>query len=390
MNGASGTGPLAGFRIVELGVWVAGPAAAGLLSDWGADVIKVEPPAGDPQRRIFGAVGVKTQSAVPPFESDNRGKRSVMLDLQLPEARESMERLLASADAFITNVRPSALRRLGLHHDDVLARHPRLVYASLTGYGLEGPDRDRAGYDVGAFWARSGLAHTIVPPGQLPPAIQSGMGDHITGLSLAAGVMAKLLERERTGHGGLVATSLLRTGMYALSWDIGIQLRLGRRASTRTRDRNPSPLVNSYQAADGRGFWLLLLEADRHWPKLIAAIGRPDLAADERFVDARALKDNSEAAIAALDAAFALVPYDELTAAFDQHDVWWAPISSIPGVIADPQAQAARGFVEMSPRDGEEPYRAVNNPLDFGGYEFRPGPVPTLGEHTAEVLGELG
>lgn len=382
-------GPLSGYRVVELGVWVAGPAAAGLLADWGADVIKVEPPAGDPQRRVFGALGIADQHGVPPFEIDNRGKRSVVLDLQDPAARDEMERLLATADVFVTNVRPAALERLGLGHDEVLARHPRLVYASLTGYGLDGPERDRAGYDIGAYWARSGLAHTLVPPGEYPPALRSGMGDHTTGITLAAGVLAKLLERERTGRGGLVATSLLRTGMYTIGWDIGIVLRFGRRESTRPRHRSRGPLVNVYRAGDERMFWLLLLEADRHWPKLLAAIDRTDLATDPRFLDATARLANSEDLIAVLDDTFARFDLDELTARFDAHDVWWAPVNSIADVIADPQAQAAGAFVEMTPRPGEEPYRAVNSPVDFDGRTPRYGPVPALGEHTRDVIDEL-
>jgi crotonobetainyl-CoA:carnitine CoA-transferase CaiB-like acyl-CoA transferase len=382
-------GPLAGYRVVELGVWVAGPAAAGLMADWGADVIKVEPPAGDPQRRIFGALGVTDQRGVPPFEIDNRGKRSIVLDLQQPEAREQMDRLLATADVFITNVRPDALGRLGLAHADVLARHPRLVYASLTGYGLDGPERDRAGYDVGAFWARSGLAHSMVPPDQLPPGIRSGMGDHVTGITLLSGVLAKLLERERTGTGGLVATSLLRAGMYTLGWDIGIVLRFGKRENTRSRERSRGPLVNCYRAGDGKAFWLLLLEADRHWPQLVAALDVPELAADERFGDAKLRLANSEALIAELDEVFAKFSRDDLTARFDAHDVWWAPVNSIYDVIADPQAQAAGAFVDMTPRPGEDPYRAVNGPVDFDQRSFRPGPVPEVGEHTQDVLEEL-
>ena len=385
----SSRGPLSGYRVVELGVWVAGPAAAGLMADWGADVIKVEPPAGDPQRRIFGALGVADQAGVPPFEIDNRGKRSIVLDLQQPGARERMEQLLATADVFVTNVRPDALGRLGLAHDDVIARHPRLVYASLTGYGLDGPERHRAGYDVGAFWARSGLAHTMVPPDQLPPGIRSGMGDHVTGITLLSGVLAKLLERERTGTGGLVATSLLRTGMYTLGWDIGIVLRFGKRENTRARERSRGPLVNCYRAGDGKAFWLLLLEADRHWPKLVAALDVPELAVDERFGDAKLRLANSEALIAALDEVFARFVRDELTARFDAHDVWWSPVNSIYDVIDDPQAQAAGAFVEMAPQPGEAPYRAVNGPVDFDARPFRPGPVPGVGEHTSEVLAEL-
>jgi crotonobetainyl-CoA:carnitine CoA-transferase CaiB-like acyl-CoA transferase len=382
-------GPLSGYRVVELGVWVAGPAAAGLMADWGADVVKVEPPAGDPQRRVFGALGIADQQGVPPFEIDNRGKRSIVLDLHTDDGRAHMEQLLETADVFVTNVRPAALERMGLGHAAVLERHPRLVYASLTGYGLEGADRDRAGYDIGAFWARSGLAHTMVPPDELPPPLRSGAGDHITGITLVSGVLAKLLERERTDRGGLVATSLLRAGAYTIGWDIGVALRFGKRESTRPRQRNRAPLVNCYRAGDGRGFWLLLLEGDRHWPKLVASLDRPDLAADPRFVDARARVTHSEELIVALDLAFAEFDRDTLTARFDAHDVWWAPINSIFDLIDDPQAQAGGLFVDMTPRDGEAPYRAVNGPVDFDGYTVRPGQVPMLGEHTDEVVEEL-
>lgn len=384
-----GEGPLAGRRVVELGVWVAGPAAAGLLADWGADVIKVEPPTGDPQRSIFGAIGVAGQTAVPPFEIDNRGKRSVVLDLREQAALEQFHQLLATADVFVTNVRPAALERLGLGHEAVLDRHPQLVYASLTGYGLDGPERDRAGYDVGAFWARSGLAHSMVPPDQLPPGVRAAAGDHTTGITLAAGILAKLVERERTGRGGLVATSLLRTGMYTLGWEIGIMLRFGKLEGTRSREHSRAPLVNCYRTSDGRGIWLLLLEGDRHWPNLLAALDRRELADDERFADARARRRHSDDIVAELDAAFAAWEYEPLVARFDEHDVWWAPINSITDVIADPQAIASGAFVDMTPREGEEPYRAVNGPIDFDGTHLRPGPVPTLGEHTAEVLAEL-
>ena len=383
----SGRGPLDGVRVVELAVWVAGPAAGGIMADWGADVVKVEPPSGDPQRAVFGAVGVRGDIPVPPFEVDNRGKRSVVLDLRAADDRERLDELLAGADVFVTNLRPGALERLGLDHDSVGERHPHLVYGAITGYGLDGEDRDRAGYDVGAYWARSGLAHTLVPPGELPPALRSGMGDHQTGMTLVAGVLAKLHERTRTGRGGLVSTSLLRTGMYAIAWDIGIQLRFDRRERTRPRERSRSPLVNCYLAGDERGFWLICLEADRHWPKLVAAVDRPDLGEDDRFTTARSRLEHSEELIAELDAVFAERPLEEWAARFDHHDVWWSPIRSIPEVIADAQAQP--GFVEMVPRSGEEPYRAVATPVDFDGHEHRPGPVPELGEHDSEILDAL-
>jgi crotonobetainyl-CoA:carnitine CoA-transferase CaiB-like acyl-CoA transferase len=386
--GAAGSGPLAGVRVVELGAWVAAPAAGGIMADWGADVIKVEPAAGDPQRAVFGSVGLDGSMPVPPFEVDNRGKRSVVLDLRDFDHHAAFDRLLSTADVLVTNMRPGALERLELDPDTVCARHPRLIYGAISGYGLEGADRDRAGYDIGAFWARSGLAHTMVPPGEMPPGLRSGMGDHQTGMTLVAGIMAKLYERERTGRGGLVSTSLLRTGMYSIAWDIGIQLRFDRRERTRARDQSRAPLINSYRAGDDRIFWLICLEGDRHWPKLLAALDRPELVDDARFVDATARLNHAQELIAELDAAFSTRPLAEWAERFDTHDVWWAPVQSIVDVIGDPQAQS--GFVEMSPRTGDEPFRAVATPVDFDGHVVLPGPVPLLGEHTVELLAELG
>jgi crotonobetainyl-CoA:carnitine CoA-transferase CaiB-like acyl-CoA transferase len=376
-------GPLHGVRVVEMGVWVAGPAVTGIMADWGADVIKVEPPTGDPQRSVFGALGVADQQGVPPFEIDNRGKRSVVLDLREESGLDTMMNLLADADVFVTNVRPGGLARLGLDADTLTARFPRLIYGIITGYGLNGPEVDRAGYDIGAFWSRSGLAHTTVAPDELPPALRSGQGDHTTGLALAAGVTAALFDRERTGKGRLVSTSLLRTGMYTLGWDIGVYLRYGKRQSTKTNRANPAPQMNCYRCSDGRAFWLLGLEADRHFPGLLKAIGREDLADVENFRNARTRSINAAEFTAVLDEHFATNTYEHWTSRFDEHDVWWAPLNSIADVVNDPQAIASGAFVDMTPQEGEAPYRAVNSPVDFEGYSPTYGPVPRLGEHEA-------
>ncbi len=378
-------GPLAGVRVIELGVWVAGPACAGVLADWGAEVIKVEPPTGDPQRNIFGALGQGDQPAVPPFEIDNRGKKSVVIDLQSAEGKERMLELLATADAFVTNVRLAALQRLGLDPDAVRKRFPRIVYGIITGYGLVGPDAHRPGYDIGGYWARSGLAHTLVPPGANPPANRSGQGDHVTGMSLVAGVSAALFDAQRTGKGRLVSTSLLRNGMYNIGWDIGIQLRFGKRENTRPRENGRAPLMLNYFAGDGKAFWMLALEGDRHWPALVAAIDSDRLRVPQ-FETAKMRLANNTELIATLDELFVQRPMSEWVERFDEHDVWWAPLNSIVEVIQDPQARAAGAFVQMSPRDGEDPYEAVNNPVDFDGYALRPGPVPRLGEHTSDYL----
>ena len=378
-----GLGPLHGVKVVELGVWVAGPAATGLMADWGATVIKVEPPAGDPQRAVFGALGVADQAGVPPFEIDNRGKKSVVLDLRTDEGLATMHGLLAEADVFVSNVRPAGLARMGLDPESLTARYPQLVYGLLTGYGSKGPDVDRAGYDVGAFWARTGLAHTLVAPGDNPPGVRSGQGDHTTGLAMCAGVMAALFDRGRTGRGRVVETSLLRTGIYTIGWDVGVQLRFGKRTGTKRREENPAPQILNYTAGDGRAFWLLGLEGDRHWPGLLEAIGRPDLASRPGFETARERAANAREVVAELDAHFATGSYAQWTARFDEFDVWWAPLNSIPEAIEDPQVIASGAFVDMTPQPGEAPYRAVNSPVDFGGYSPVYGPVPRLGEHEA-------
>ena len=374
--------PLAGIKVIELGLWVAGPAAGGIMADWGASVIKVETSSGDPQRNVFGSVGIDKDIPTPPFEVDNRGKKSVVLNLRDETDMASLLSLLSEADVFITNMRVAALRRLGLDPDTLTQKFPQLVYGIITGYGLEGPDADRPGYDVGAFWARSGLAHTMVPPGELPPAIRSGQGDHTTGVTLVSGIMAALFDRTRTGQGRIVSTSLLRTGIYTLAWETGTYLRFGKRESTRHRTRVTAPLINCYMCSDGRSLWLLGLEADRHWPGIVDALGLHYLADDERFKDGKARYKNNEVVITELDKVFASNTYDYWVSRLDEHEVWWAPINSIPDSVIDPQVIASGAFVAMTPHDGEEPYRAVNTPVDFNGYTIAPGPVPRLGEHS--------
>jgi crotonobetainyl-CoA:carnitine CoA-transferase CaiB-like acyl-CoA transferase len=384
---------LEGIRVVELGVWVAGPSAGGIMADWGADVIKVEGPAGDPMRRMLAVTaGGKADLPSPPFDLDNRGKRSVVLDLATDDGRDALQRLLATADVFLTNLRPEAVDKLGLGPEAVRAAHPRLVYARVTGYGSEGPDAGRAGYDVGAFWARSGLAALAVPPDAPQPHFRGGVGDHVTGITTLAGILGALLKRAETGQGDVVETSLLRTGIYCLGWDMGLQLRLGKVGASQPRTEQSNPMVNVYRAADDRWFWLLGVESDRMWPKLVKALDRPEWGSDPQWATARDRRYHAAELIAELDALFATRPRDEWTAAFDEHDVWWAPVNTPEDVVADPQAIAAGAFVDVPGGRGSTAHRAVATPVRFADdADAHPrGPVPALGEHTAEVLAELG
>ncbi|WP_328500346.1 CoA transferase [Streptomyces sp. NBC_00457] len=382
--------PLEGIAVVELGMWVAAPAAATMLADWGAEVIKVEAPTGDPNRYTLRHVGQEIDSA-PPFETDNRGKRGIVLDLRAEDGKAHLEQLLERADVFVTNLRPGALERLGLSPDEIRTRHPRLVVGTLTGYGWTGAERDRAGYDVSAFWARPGIAAMLNPAGEPPPGIRPGLGDRTAAANLVAGVLAALLRRERTGEGGVVDVSLLRSGTYANGNDLALQNFFGKRGRTRPRTEHESPLYNSYRSADDRWFWLVGLEGNRHWPGVLKALGREDLGDDERFATGKARRGHVRELIAVFDEEFAKRPLAEWAERFDAEGVWWAPVQTLAEVAADPQAEAVGAFVEQPGMGEAPPLRTVATPVSFWGVDDKPRTgAPTLGEHTDDILNELG
>jgi crotonobetainyl-CoA:carnitine CoA-transferase CaiB-like acyl-CoA transferase len=377
-----------GIRVVEVGMWVAGPSAAAVLGDWGADVVKIEPPEGDPFRGLLSAFG--GDGVNPPFELDNRNKRSVGLNLSNEDARRIAAELIDQADVFVTNARPFALERAGLDYTTLSERNPRLVYASVSGYGVEGDERNRAAYDVGAFWSRAGIAAALAPDGTDLPYQRGGMGDHMAGMATAGAVAAALLARERTGEGQLVSTSLLRIGMYMLGWDISMSLRLGVPVIPMTVRQPPNPLINAYTAGDGRRFWMLGLQADRHWPDLLRAVDRPEWAQEPRFDSIEHRWQHSTALVDELNAIFAMKSLAEWGEVFDREDVWWAPVQHAHETIDDPVAHAAGAFVEV-PSDAGDPVRMVATPVDFGGTPWSPRSMsPEFAQHTEEVLLELG
>lgn len=381
-------GPVEGIKVIELGVWVAGPAAGGILADWGADVVKIEPPGGDPAR-MFGRMLGCDLGVNPPFEMDNRSKRSVVLDLSSEDGRVAALELLDGADVFLTNIRLPALRRVGLDFDAVAARNPRLIYGLITGYGESGPDADRAAYDVAAFWSRAGVAHLLTPPGGTPPFQRGGMGDHLAGMTLAAAVCAALLARERTGQGQLVSTSLYRQGAYTVSFDLNTYLLTGQPISLGQRESMGNPCMNNYAAADGRRFWIVGLEAGRHWPPLCRVVGRPDWLTDPRFADARSRAAHAVELIGELDTIFATKPLAEWAKIFAaEPEFFWSPVQSLEDVVADEQFHAAGGIVYVP--DGQSSVPMVATPADFHGTPCAPrSTAPGLGEHTEEVLAEL-
>ena len=380
---------LEGLKVVELATYIAAPGAGGIMADWGAEVVKIEPPRGDPMRQFFETLGAE-QDNNPIFELDNRGKRGVVLDVAKPAAREAALKLVRGADVFLTNVRPQALKRAGLDWDTLKAENPRLIYCSLTGYGLQGPDADKPGMDVASFWSRSGVGAITAPKGVDPFPIRTGMGDHICSLATVAAILAAVVERSRTGEGRLVETSLMRAGQYAISSDMAIQLRLGKLASTRPREQAVQPLANFFRTADGRWINILVRQGGADWPGIAAAAGRPELVDDPRFATSRSRRENGAALVAELDAGFAALPYEEVATRLDAADVTWAPYQTPREVIDDPQAHAAGCFVDTPDGKGGA-FRAPAGPVRFPGADDGPkGPAPHLGEHTAQVLAELG
>jgi crotonobetainyl-CoA:carnitine CoA-transferase CaiB-like acyl-CoA transferase len=351
-------------------------------------VIKVESPGGDPARQFFGDAAEGAPHN-PMFALDNRGKRSIVLDYAKAEGRDALVRLIRSADILLTNVRPGALKRARLDYDSLAAEHPALIYASVTGYGLQGDDADKPGFDIAAYWSRAGVASVTAPKGQEPFPIRTAMGDHVCSLATVSAILAAVVERGRTGRGRLVETSLLRTGVYSIGSDMAIQLHYGKLASTKSRAEATNPLSNFFRTRDGRWVCLVPRQGDRDFPAICGAVDRPEIAEDPRF--ARKLRrTNGPALVAALDEAFGALDYALVARGLDAADIAWAPVQTPAEVWADPQAHAAGCFVDVPDGQGGV-FPAPATPVRFGGVEVGPaGPPPNLGEHTDAVLREAG
>ncbi|CUU55093.1 Crotonobetainyl-CoA:carnitine CoA-transferase CaiB [Parafrankia irregularis] len=385
-------GAFDGLRVVELAQWVFVPVAGALLADWGADVIRVERPEGDPYRALAtqgigtdGGGGVNLSVALA-----NRGKRSVALNLRTEAGRAALDQLLESADVFLTSFRPGALERLGLGADELTRRFPRLVYARGHGFGARGPGADRPGYDSSAFWAQGGMAHVLTPPDRDAPIGQRGaMGDRNGAMALAFGIATALLGRERTGEGSVVDVSLLATAMWTLSSDVLAALAGGRPRAMSGRQGYVNPLVGAYRTSDGRHIQLVFLEADRYWADFCRLVGRDDLATDPRFADLRARAENREACVAELEAEFAKRSFDEWKELLGRIDAPWAPVQAVEELLTDPQVLANDYLGEVVVEGGPR-YSLPNVPVQLDGAPPALRRAPEHGEHTETVLLGLG
>jgi crotonobetainyl-CoA:carnitine CoA-transferase CaiB-like acyl-CoA transferase len=382
-------GPMTGVQVVELGAWVAGPAAAAVLADWGAQVIKIEPIDSDPFR---GMVSLGPEGVNPAFEFENRGKRSLSLDVATPKGRQILADLLWSADVFITNLRPATLESLGLDPAALHKAHPALIVATLNGFGERGPDRDRPSYDMGGFWARSGLAASHTLDGGEPPILRGAVGDHMAAMSLVAGISAALFERNRTGNGRHVSTSLLRNGLYAGGQDANIYARTGACLPMGGgRQQATNPLYNTYKTADGRWLGLLGLQPDRHWPAIAKALGHPEWLGDERFDSFLMRRTHSSALISLLDDVFVQRTLAEWSAILEENKIWWEPVSTLTEAVDGDQLSASGGLVDVPVSGSAGVSRTIASPVDFDGVSAADlTRSPEFAEHTEEVLLELG
>lgn len=385
-------GILAGVRVVELATYIFAPAAATVLSDFGADVVKIEAPGvGDPYRYL-GRIPPLPECPNPDYLwlLDARNKRSVALDLKIPEAVDVLKRLVSTADVFVTNFRPAALARMGLEYADLRAINDRLVYARASGYGEAGPDADRPGYDITAYWARSGLMDGVSTEESEPCLAPAGAGDHPSSMALAAAILLALYRRERTGKGSKVSASLMATGAWANSCMIQSALCGADVFRQHPRSRVYNPLVNHYLSRDGARFLLCGLRGEEEWARLCRAMERPDLAADPEFAGQAARRDCAPRLIAILDGVFRERDMAEWRERFRLNDVPWSPVPTNVEVARDEQLAANGVFVEMRQPDGST-VRVVDSPIRVeGSPKTPPRHPPAIGQHTREVLVEAG
>ena len=384
-------GALDGIRVLEIANWVAGPSAGAIMRDLGADVVKVEPRGGDSMRNKLRQPRADDTVVAEdlPFHLDNRGKRSVAVALDDERGAALVRELAASADVVLTNLLPRRLERFGLGPDQLRAEHPRLVYALITGFGSEGDDADRVGFDLTAFFARGGPMSLIGEPGDVPHAFRPGQGDHATGLALLSGILAALFQRERTGEGQVVETALMRTAAWTIGCDLSVALVDREQPNRRARDEQFSPMNTRYRCGDDR--WINLAAFDqRVWGPLCRALGRDDLADDERFATPLGRFQHGTELIHALDETFAAAPVEHWAPLLDSVGVAWAPVQTLPEIVDDPQARANAMFAAVDhPRIGRFETLAAPFRMSGSDVEVR-GPSPDLGAHTAEVLAELG
>lgn len=386
------TDVLSGIRVVELAAWTFVPAAGAVLSDWGADVIKIEhPETGDPQRGLINSGIVAGAGGVNHFiEQPNRGKRSIGLDTSSPEGLELLMKLIETADVFLTNLLPDSRRRMGIDVDQVRARNPKIIYARGHGYGSKGEEATRGGYDLAAYWARGGIGMGYATDdGSYPPLQLPAFGDVYGGLTIAAGIAGALVKRERTGEPSIVDVSLLSAAVWQLGPDIVASGVTGQDRPKFQLEEMPNPAVNMYKTRDGRFIAFVLLQADRFWSDFCKRLGRTDLISDERFATAPVRFENRKECIAELRATFAAEDLAHWEKSFAGFEGVWDVMRTAREMHDDPQV-IANGYLPRTTDTNGNEFALAGSPVQFDETPLSLGCAPGHGEHTDEVLAELG
>ena len=385
--------PMDGIRVVELASWTFVPAAGAVLAEWGADVLKIErPDGGDPQRGLVSSGLVPGGESGVNFyvEQPNHGKKSVAINVQHPDGRIALLKLCEHADVFLTNWLPGPLSRVRLLVDDVRSANPNIVYVRGHGQGVRGPDADKGGYDSSAFFARSGVMQSLAygddPYGPTQP---PAFGDLPGGQTIAGAVAAALLQRERTGDAPVVDVSLLAFGMWVNAPDIVQSRLLGRPIPKMTRTNLANPVVNRYLTKDGRLIQLVMLQGVRFWPELLTALGRRDLADDERFATPEGMYEHRVEGRELLDEIFATRTFDEWKQVLSTIKGVWAPVQQGLDLYDDPQV-VANGYLGDATTDAGVPFQLPTNPVQFDEQPNTIERAPMLGEHTDDVLRAAG
>jgi len=388
-------GALDGIKVLEVAQWWFVPAGGAVLADWGADVIKIEHPATGDAQRGLAAVGFKSTEGNVDFmmQQSNRGKRSVGLDIANPEGLELLYQMVERCDVFLTNFLPDARRRLKIDVEQIRERNPNIIYVRGSGQGPEGPHSGKGGYDATSFWSRGGIAHALTPPQLEFPVMQrAAFGDSIGAMTVAGGIAAALLKRERTGVASLVDISLLSTAMWVLAPDIVASKLVAKKGGgmpSFSRKSAPNPVGNSYRTKDERWLLLMMLQADKHWADFCKHIDRPEMETDPRYVDFGARFKNREACIAELDELFATHTLAEWREKLGPMEGPWAPMQTAEEIHDDPQT-IANGYLREVDGGEKGIFKLVASPVEFDETQPDLGPSPEHGQHTEEVLLELG
>lgn len=375
-----------GLKVIDCASWIAGPAAATILSDFGADVIKIEPlGAGDPWRASVPIPGKTTDYY---WQLTSRNKRSLAIDLKHPEGLAALYRLVNYADVFVTNFPLPVRDRLKIAPNDLLALNPRLIYASFTAYGEAGEEAAKTGFDATAYWARSGLMDMIRPTKKSEPVRSApGLGDHPSGTAMYAAIVTALYRREKTGKGGVVQTSLLQNGLWANACFVQSRLFGETIAHRPPRSHTPSALANHYRTKDGRWFLMALHNEKAQLRGFLQAVGCTHLVEDERFATSESRKKNAPALTVILDGVFAQKTWPEWRAILDAAGVTTGGVSTVDEAGDDLQSRQIGAIIPFEDGKGF----TVASPFHIDGEtKVAPRRAPAVGEHTDVLLREAG